>query len=659
VVRTGQLLWAPHPERAARSNLAAFERWLALRRRIKFSSYDELWRWSVTDLEGFWAAVWDYFLIQSSTPHSRVLARRQMPGAEWFPGARLNYAEHALRHERDGVEAFLFKSESTPLTSMSWTELGNRVRILATRLRELGVKPGDRVVAYLPNGPEAVIALLAAASVGAVWSSCGPDFGARGVLDRFAQLDPKVLICATSYRYGGQHFDRRAALRQIVAGLPTLKQVICAGPEPEDAHSLRWDDLFDRPPIAPADFQFEQVAFDHPLWVLFTSGTTGAPKPIVHGHGGIVLEHLKHLHFNFDIHARERMFFHTTTGWMMWNFLVSGLLSDVVPVLYDGSPSFPNVEVLWQLAQESRTSLFAASPSYVSMISRAGLVPKDKFDLSHLVGITLAGSPASPECMKWFYDNVKADLWVAPGCGGTDVCTGFLGGVATLPIYAGEIQARALGCAVYAFNEKGESVVNEVGELVITEPMPSMPLHFWRDPGHKRYRETYFDLYPGVWRHGDFLRVNRRGGCFVLGRSDATLTRRGVRIGTAEIYRSLAMVDEVEDSLVVNLSLPGERYFMPLFVKLRDGLSLDERLAERIRDALRNEYSPRHVPDRIYQVEEIPVTHTGKKLEVPVRRILMGSPAARAVDLASMAQPRALDFFIRYARRQSDYSLSS
>jgi acetoacetyl-CoA synthetase len=659
VVRTGQLLWAPHPERAARSNLAAFERWLALRRRLKFSSYDELWRWSVTDLEGFWAAVWDYFLIQSSTPYSRVLARRQMPGAEWFPGAHLNYAEHALRHERDGVEAFLFKSESTPLTAMSWIELGNRVRVLATRLRELGVKPGDRVVAYLPNGPEAVIALLAAASVGAVWSSCGPDFGARGVLDRFAQLDPKVLVCATSYRYGGQHFDRRPTLHQIVAGLPTLKHVICAGPEPGDEHALRWDDLFDHPPIAPADFQFEQVAFDHPLWVLFTSGTTGAPKPIVHGHGGIVLEHLKHLHFNFDIHARDRMFFHTTTGWMMWNFLVGGLLSDVVPVLYDGSPSYPNVDVLWQLAEESRTSLFAASPSYVSMISRAGLVPKDKFDLSHLDGITLAGSPASPECMKWFYDNVKADLWVAPGCGGTDVCTGFLGGVPTLPIYAGEIQARALGCAVHAFNEKGESVVNEVGELVITEPMPSMPLHFWRDPGHKRYRESYFDLYPGVWRHGDFLRVNRRGGCFVLGRSDATLTRRGVRIGTAEIYRSLAMVDEVEDSLVVNLSLPGERYFMPLFVKLREGVSLDERLAERIREALRNEYSPRHVPDRIYQVDEIPLTHTGKKLEVPVRRILMGSPVARAVDRASMAQPRALDFFIRYARRQSDYSLSS
>jgi acetoacetyl-CoA synthetase len=659
VVRTGQLLWAPHPERAARSNLAAFERWLALRRRLKFSSYDELWRWSVTDLEGFWAAVWDYFLIQSSTPYSRVLARRQMPGAEWFPGAHLNYAEHALRHERDGVEAFLFKSESTPLTAMSWIELGNRVRVLATRLRELGVKPGDRVVAYLPNGPEAVIALLAAASVGAVWSSCGPDFGARGVLDRFAQLDPKVLVCATSYRYGGQHFDRRPTLHQIVAGLPTLKHVICAGPEPGDEHALRWDDLFDHPLIAPADFQFEQVAFDHPLWVLFTSGTTGAPKPIVHGHGGIVLEHLKHLHFNFDIHARDRMFFHTTTGWMMWNFLVGGLLSDVVPVLYDGSPSYPNVDVLWQLAEESRTSLFAASPSYVSMISRAGLVPKDKFDLSHLDGITLAGSPASPECMKWFYDNVKADLWVAPGCGGTDVCTGFLGGVPTLPIYAGEIQARALGCAVHAFNEKGESVVNEVGELVITEPMPSMPLHFWRDPGHKRYRESYFDLYPGVWRHGDFLRVNRRGGCFVLGRSDATLTRRGVRIGTAEIYRSLAMVDEVEDSLVVNLSLPGERYFMPLFVKLREGVSLDERLAERIREALRNEYSPRHVPDRIYQVDEIPLTHTGKKLEVPVRRILMGSPVARAVDRASMAQPRALDFFIRYARRQSDYSLSS
>jgi acetoacetyl-CoA synthetase len=659
VVRSGELLWTPHPERAARSNLAAFERWLALRRHLRFSSYDELWRWSVTDLEAFWAAVWDYFLIQSSTPYSRVLGKRQMPGAEWFPGARLNYAEHALRHEREGVEALLFKGESTPLTSVSWTELGNRVRSLATRFRELGVKPGDRVVACLPNGPEAVIGLLAAASIGAVWSGCGPDFGARGVLDRFAQLDPKLFICVAAYRYGGKSFDRRRALRQIVSGLPTLKHVICVGEEQGEESWSRWDELFDRAPVAAADFKFEQVAFDHPLWVLFTSGTTGAPKPIVHGHGGIVLEHLKHLHFNFDIHARDRMFFHTTTGWMMWNFLVSGLLSDVVPVFYDGSPSYPDVEVLWKLAEESQASLFAASPSYVSMIARSGLVPKDKFDLSHLDAITLAGSPASPECMKWFYDNVKADLWVAPGCGGTDVCTGFVGGVPTLPIYAGEIQARALGCAAHAFNDRGESVVNEVGELVITEPMPSMPLYFWRDPGHKRYRETYFDLYPGVWRHGDFFRVNRRGGCFVLGRSDATLTRRGVRIGTAEIYRSLASFDEIEDSLVVNLSLPGERYFMPLFVKMRDGLSLDERLAQRIRDALRNEYSPRHVPDRIYQVDAIPVTHTGKKLEVPVRRILMGSSPARAVDRTSVAQPHALDFFIRYARRQSDYSLTN
>jgi len=659
VVRTGELLWTPHPERAARSNLAAFERWLALRRHLKFASYEALWRWSVTDLEAFWAAVWDYFLLQSSAPYARVLGKRQMPGAEWFSGARLNYAEHALRHERAGVEACFFQSETTSLTAMSWTELGGSVRTLATQLRELGVKPGDRVVAYLPNGPQAVIALLACASIGAVWSSCGPDFGARGVLDRFAQLDPKVLICATSYRYHGRTFDRRRSLRQIVGGLPSLRHVICVDAEQVEATWLRWDELLDRAPVTAADFRFEQLPFDQPLWVLFTSGTTGVPKPIVHGHGGIVLEHLKHLHFNFDIHARERMFFHTTTGWMMWNFLVSGLLSDVVPVFYDGSPSYPDVEVLWKLAEQSRASLFAASPSYVSMIAHAGLVPKNKFDLSQLEGITLAGSPASPECMKWFYDNVKADLWVAPGCGGTDVCTGFLGGVPTLPIYAGEIQARALGCAVYAFNEKGESVVNEVGELVITEPMPSMPLHFWRDPGHVRYRETYFDRFPGVWRHGDLFRVNRRGGCFVPGRSDATLTRRGVRIGTAEIYRSLASVEEVEDSLVVNLSLPGERYFMPLFVKLREGVSLDARLAERIRDALRSEYSPRHVPDRIYQVDAIPVTHTGKKLEVPVRRILMGSPPARAVDRTSMAQPRALDFFIRYAKRQSDYSLSN
>ena len=656
-VRAGDVLWKPHPEQIAKSNLGAFMRWLELRRHLRFRTYDELWQWSVTDLDGFWAAIWDYFLIQSSVPYSRVLGRRTMPGAQWFPGARLNYAEHALRHERPGVDALLFQGETTPLTRMSWTDLGAQVRILATQLRALGVKPGDRVVACLPNIPEAIVALLATSSIGAIWASCGPDFGSRGALDRFAQLDPKVLFCVTRYRYGGEVFDRVEPMREVVAGLRSLRHVIHLPQHGESAdagaalNALSWVDLLDHPGVPPESFAFEQVPFDHPLWILFTSGTTGLPKPIVHGHGGILLEQVKHLSFNFNVRPRQRILYYTTTGWMMWNFIASALLSDVVPVLYDGSAVFPDIEVLWKLADESGATLFGASPAYIKALQRSGVVPREKFALSQLKSISLAGSPVSPECMAWCYDNVKSDVWVAPGSGGTEMCTGFFGGVVDLPVRAGEMQARTLGCAAYACNERGERVINEVGELVITEPMPSMPLYFWRDPGHTRYRESYFETFPGLWRHGDLCRMNRRGGCYILGRSDAALLKHSVRIGTAEIYRALESVREVEDALAVCLELPQGESFVPLFVRLRGGRQLDSRITEAIRATLRRDCSPRHVPDHVYQVDAIPYTRTGKRMEVPVKRILMGVPAAKAADGASLAEPGALDFFVRFARR--------
>jgi acetoacetyl-CoA synthetase len=662
-VRAGELLWQPHPEQFAKSNLAAFMRWLHLRRQKRFETYDDLWRWSVTDLDGFWAAIWEYFLVQASVPYTRVLGRRQMPGAQWFPGARLNYAEHALRHERPGVDALLFQSETGSLDRMSWTELAGQVRIFATRLRELGVRPGDRVAACLPNTPEAVVALLATASIGAIWASCGPDFGSRGILDRFAQLDPKVLICVTSYQYGGKRFERIRTMREVVAGLPSLRHVIhIARRNEERAHppfpgALSWADLLAHPPVRARDFLFEQVPFEHPLWILFTSGTTGLPKAIVHGHGGILLEALKHLSFNFDVRPRQRVLYYTATSWMMWNFLTSTLLSDAVPVLYDGSAAHPDPEVLWRLAEESQATLFGMSPAYVKIVQHAGIRPREKFELAHLRAVSLAGSPVPPECMAWFYDHVKRDLWVAPGSGGTEVCTGFVGGAAGLPVRAGEMQARALGCAAATYNERGESVVNEVGELVITEPMPSMPLHFWRDPGHKRYRESYFEMFPGVWRHGDLCRINRRGGVTILGRSDAALLRQGVRIGSSEIYRVLDGMGEVEDGLVVSLELPRGESFMPLFVRLREGLVLDERLVESIRARVRQDCSPRHVPDRIYQVDTIPYTRTGKKMEVPVKRILMGVPPEKAADVSLLADPDSLDFFVRLARRRNEYPL--
>ncbi|MGB6449206.1 MAG: acetoacetate--CoA ligase [Steroidobacteraceae bacterium] len=664
MVREGDLLWTPSPEWVERSNLTAYRRWLERTRKLRFETYDELWRWSVSDLDAFWASIWEYCGVQASTPYERVLGRREMPGAEWFPGARLNYVEHALRHERPGADAVYHLSERTPLSRISWQELGNRVRVLATELRKLGIQPGDRVAAYLPNIPQALIALLATASIGAIWTSCGPEFGTRGVLDRFTQLGPKLLFCVDGYQYAGKPFDRRGELAKIIGELSSLEHVVCvpylnaAERTPFSTRTLFWDELIERPPIAASEFRFEQLPFGHPLWILFSSGTTGLPKAIVHSHGGILIEQLKALNFQMDMRPGERLFFYTTTGWMMWNFLVSCLVANVCPVLYDGSLMHPEPDSLWRMYEESGAALIGANPGYVSLLEKAGIVPNRKFKLANLRSVMLAGSPVTPEVMDWFYRNVKQDLWVQNGSGGTDICSAFVAGVPTLPVRAGEIQARMLGVDAHAFNERGESVVNQVGELVVTKPMPSMPVFLWNDRNFERYRESYFQEFPGIWRQGDFFRINERGSSFVLGRSDATLNRHGVRIGTAEIYRSLALIPEVDDSLIVNLDLPGGKFFMPLFVKLKDGRELDEPLKDKMRAKLRQEYSPRHVPDKIYPVLDIPYTLTGKKMEVPVRRILAGMPLAKAANRDAVANPLALDFFIEYARTQKDYSMT-
>ena len=662
-IEEGRLLWTPGAQRVARSHLTKYLHWLAQRGR-KFDGYEALWQWSVDDLVAFWGSMVEFCEVQFARPPSRVLGRRAMPGAEWFPGATLNYAAHALRHERAGAAALMHLSERKPVATMQWPELARQVRVLATRMRALGLAPGDRVVAYLPNMPEAIVAMLASASIGAVWSSCGPDFGARGVLDRYSQLAPRLIFCVDGYSYAGKLFDKRPEIRDIIAGLPTLAQVIhLPYLDPDDLTPLNERSIFWADAVSGADpgrdvFQFEQVPFAHPLWILFSSGTTGLPKAIVHCHGGITLEQLKLFHFHMDLHARQRMFFFTSTGWMMWNFLASSLLMDAVPVLYDGNPAWPTPDLLWKMADDTGAHLFGASPTYQAILEKAGIVPKNRFKLTELETIVLAGSPVTAECQAWFYDNVKADLWAHSGSGGTDICSGLVGGVVNLPIHAGEIQARQLGVAAYAFDEQGRKVVDQVGELVLTEPLPSMPVCFWGDADGSRYRDSYFDQYPGIWRHGDFFRVNARGGCFVLGRSDATLNRHGVRIGTAEVYRSLAGIPEIEDALIVNLDLAGGRFFMPLFVKLKGERTLDGDLAERIRAHIRREYSPRHVPDRILQVGAIPYTLTGKKMEVPVRRILMGTQVEQAANRAAMANIEALDFFIEYARRQADFSIT-
>jgi len=661
MTQPGEQLWTPTAARLDAANVTLFAQWLERERGLRFADYAALWRWSVDDLDGFWGALFDYFRIDCSTPPTCVLARRSMPGAQWFPGARLNYAQHVLRRERRGGDAVLFASESRPLAPVSWHDLGDRVRKLATRLRAMGVAPGDRVAAWMPNIPETMVAMLATTAIGAIWACCSPDFGERGTLDRLAQLQPKVLVCVDGYRYGGKAFDRRAELRRIVAGLPDLQHVIYLpylNTESADLpgiSTILWSSLMDGPAVSEAEFRYEQVPFEHPLWILFSSGTTGLPKPIVHGHGGILLENLKNATFHFDLHPGDRLFFFTTTGWMLWNFLTGTPLTGAIPVLYDGHPAHPQPDRLWQIADEAGVTVLGASPTYIDQMARAGIVPGERYGLGHLRTISLAGSPATPDCMSWFYRNVKPDLWVANGSGGTDCCTGFVGGVPTLPVHAGEIQAPSLGVSVRAFDDQGRSVIDQVGELVITQPMPSMPLRFWNDPGDERYRETYFQDYPGVWRHGDFFRIAADGRCVVLGRSDATLNRYGVRIGTAEIYRTLALLSEVQDCLIVNLDLPNGGFFMPLFVKLAPGVTLDAGIESKIRDLLRREYTARHVPDKIYAVPAIPYTLTGKKMEVPVRRILMGVAPDKAANPSAMSDPTALEFFIQYRTRQQDY----
>ena len=661
-VTAGELLWVPTTERVAGANITAYLAWLKQTRGLDLAGYPELWQWSVTETGPFWQSIWDYHdVIAVGQPTAVFGERAAMPGAQWFPGATLNYAENVMARETPGEIALYYHSETTPVTPLRWDDLAGQVRILATRLRKLGVQPGDRVASTLPNIPEAVIAMLAATSIGAIWTSVSPDFGWRGVLDRFRQLQPTVLICTGGYTYNGRAYDRSAELSQIIKNLTCLKHVIYLpfGDVPAPAGNAEtWHELLDHEPVSREQFRYHHGPFHLPLWILFSSGTTGLPKAITHSHGGILLEQLKLQHLNMNLSPGDVLFFYTTTGWMMWNFLVSSLVLGVRPLLYDGNPGYPEPDALWRMAAQARVTLFGGSPAYADMLAKRGVVPKDRYDLSALECVMLAGSPVSPEVYAWFLRNVKRDLWLHVGSGGTDVCAGFTGGSPTLPVYAGEHQHRNLGVAAYAFNQAGEPVVDEVGEMVITKPMPSMPVRFWGDDSTMSgYKATYFDQWPGIWRQGDFFRVTERGGAFVLGRSDATLNRFGVRIGTAEIYNVLESIPEVDDAIVVNLDLPGGRFFMPMFVKLADGVTLDERITIEITTKLRQQYTPRHVPDKIIQVPAMPTTITGKKLEVPVRRLLMGVPLTQAANTSAMADPSALDAFVDYARTQDDYEL--
>jgi acetoacetyl-CoA synthetase len=664
MVKEGELLWTPRPEFAAGSNMARYMGWLKQTRRLEFEDYAALWRWSVTEIESFWASIWEYFEVQSDRPYLRVVDRRIMPGAKWFEGSRLNYAEHLLRAEGVNAERTVFHhlSENRALARMSWGELGRQVRILATQLRALGVEPGDRVVSYMPNVPETAIAMMATTAIGAVWSSAAPEFGVKTVTERFSQIQPKVLFAADGYRFGGKDFKRESEVRSIIAELPSLERVVWLpylDPQGEVPQSLpkamSWQRLMDREAVPRDKFRFERVEYDHPLWIVFSSGTTGLPKAIVHSHVGVLIEHLKLMHFHLGLKPESVMFFYSTTGWMMWNLLLAALLTGAGIVLYDGNPAYPNLDLLWKLAADTGTTSFGASPTYVQMMEKARLKPMESHQLSRLESIVVAGAPSTPETFDWFYRCVKKDLWVTSQSGGTELCSGFVGASPLLPVHAGEIQTRMLGMDVHAWSDEGQEVVDEVGELVATSPFPSMPIRFWNDTGGKRYRESYFEVFPGVWRHGDFIKINQRGGCYIYGRSDSTLNRYGVRIGTAEIYRAVEQVEEVADSLIVCCELPGGHFFMPLFLKLKPGFSLDEGVQKRVAARLREDCSPRHVPDRMYAVEAVPYTLTGKKMEVPVRKILMGWPLEKAASRDAMMNPEAIDYFVRFAQESIDY----
>jgi acetoacetyl-CoA synthetase len=654
-------MWAPSPERVERANLARYLRWLRDRQGLSFGSYDELWRWSVDDLDGFWSSIWEFFEVGGPVP-SPALAERRMPGARWFPGATLNHAELSLRRH-DDHPALLYGNEAGELGTIGYAELGRRVAAAAAGLRRLGVEKGDRVVAYLPNVPETVIAMLATASMGAVWSSCAPEFGVSSVVDRFAQIEPKVLVAVDGYRYNGGWHDRRDALAEIRRRLPTLQAtVVVGGPgrgardarvadggRPVDGNgTIAWERLLEDG--AGAELAFEPVAFDHPLWVLYSSGTTGLPKAIVHGHGGIALELLKSISLHLDLGPADRFFWFTTTGWMMWNFLVGGLLLGSTVVLYDGSPGHPDMGALWRFAERSAMTYFGTSAAFVLASMKAGVEPAREVDLSALHSIGSTGSPLPPDGFDWLYRHVASDVLVGSTSGGTDVCTSFVTSCPLLGVYPGEIQCRALGAKVESFDERGRSVVGRVGELVVTEPLPSMPLYLWNDPDGERYRDSYFSTWPGVWRHGDWLEITERGTCIISGRSDSTLNRGGVRMGTAEFYRVVEGLDEVVDSLVVDASDPGGEGRLLLFVVLRPGVELDDGLRDRIRAAVRADLSPRHVPDRIDAIAEVPRTLSGKKLEVPVKRVLAGVPLEEAVSEGALANPDAIHQVVALAR---------
>lgn len=642
------MLWTPSDKFLQQSNLTHYAAWLRQTKALSFENYSSMWQWSVDHPSAFWESIWQYFNVKSYSPYREIMSDDAMPHTKWFDGATLNYAEHIMRNKTEERPAILFASEREDTKKISWKQLEQDAAALQQFLKAAGVTEGDRVAAFIPNIPQATVALIATISLGAVWSSCSPDFGSGSVLDRFQQIEPKILIVVDGYQYGGKPYGKMQVVKEISDHLPSVEKVIVIpylSDQPDISgirNAVLWNDILLN---QHAELTFTPVTFSHPIWILYSSGTTGMPKAITHSHGGMLLEHLKYLSLHNDVHPGENFFWFSTTGWMMWNFVQASLLVGATIVLYDGSPAYPDMAILWKLAAEIPIHHFGTSAPYIIACMKNGLTPGTSFDLSSLRSIGSTGAPLPPEGFDYVYEKIKKEVWLCSMSGGTDICTAWVGGNPWKPVLEGEIQCRCLGCAMFAFDEEGNAVYDEVGEMVVTRAMPCMPVYFWNDENFERYQSSYFEMYPGVWRHGDWVKITPEGGVIILGRSDTTLNRQGVRIGTAEIYRAVDKIPEVKDSLIVNIELPHGGDYMPLFVVMQEGKELTRDVTDRIKQQLKTGCSPRHVPDKIIVVPDIPYTISGKKMEAPVKRILMGKPADEAANKGAMRNPESLDFF--------------
>ena len=644
---SSEVLWRPDSNRVTNSKLIHYMTWLKSKKNLDFEGYQDLWQWSVDKHEEFWKSVWEYFNVGKTNGYANVLNGSSIYESKWFDGAKVNYTERVFS-KRDNDTAIIVINEEYKKKTVSYEELYFQVANLASYMKSIGLVKGDRVGAYIPNSLESVVAFLATASIGAIWSSCSPEFGVNSVVQRFGQIEPKILIASDGYRYAGKNNDRTKEVNQLIEKIPSIKHTIlvenigCYKGGFSDNRIL-WDEIVMNEPI----LEFEQVEFDHPLWILYSSGTTGRPKPIVHGQGGILLEHYNTLSFHLDIQDSDRFFWFTTVGWMMWNVVVSGLLVKATIVLYDGSPTYPSTDKIWEISELTGATYVGLSAPYINACMKNKIVPKDKYKLVGLKGIGSTGAPLSDDGFKWVYSHVKSDIHLGSYSGGTDLCTGFVGPVPILPVRIGEIQARTLGAQIEAYNESGKPIVDSVGELVITKPMPSMPVFFWGDDG-SIYKNSYFEVFDNVWRHGDWIQINSNGGCKIYGRSDSTLNRSGIRMGTSEFYEVLDAIPEISDSIVIDTGFQLKDGKILLFVQLQNGLAINPSMKLAIISKIKSDLSSRYIPNSIFQVSEIPTTLNGKKLEIPIKKILNGTDVEKAVNLGTVKNPESLNEFIKF-----------